>query len=71
MKEDIIIIGYRHDGRNVGKPYGAYAKNRLTGKTFYLGSYSSINSRERLSKRLLSNKMKNPSEQFKRFLNGK
>jgi len=68
--DNIIVIGYRHEGRNTGKPYGAYAKNEKTGKTFYLGSYSSIVRRDIFAPRMLRYKLKHPSTQFKNFCNG-
>lgn len=66
--ENIIVIGYRHEGRDVGKPYGAYARNTKTGKSFYLGSYSSIKRRDHLAPKLLAKKLEKPSSEFKRFM---
>lgn len=68
--ENIIVIGYRHEGRDIGKPYGAYARNTNTGKSFYLGSYSSIKKRDLLAPKALKMKMDNPSSEFKRFCDG-
>lgn len=69
--EKVVIIGYRHEGRDTGKPYGAYAKNTKTGKTFYLGSYPSVKTRDHLAPKLLAKKLANPSSEFKRFCDGK
>jgi len=70
---NLIIIGHRHDGRDneMGSPFGAYAKNTQTDRTFYLASYRTEELRERLAPILLKRKMENPSDQFKSFMNAK
>ena len=68
MKTTNIEIHYhRHEGREVGRPFGAYALNKITGKRFYLDSYTTEQRREFMAPKRLEYKIKHPCDVFRKF----
>lgn len=68
IPKHLEIVFYRHEGREIGKPFGASVINKETGQRFYLNSYSTKEKRERHAPRLLAIKVHNPTREFNNFM---